>query len=105
MLALTDGFKRFVEDFFQTGVLLDPVGQRPDQEGQDPMTLDLFLVTDLVLVEAEVVFEFTEGFFDAPAQEVGEDGIFNGEGEVIGDEDVDIIVVGVGPFVEDKEDL
>ena len=67
MFALADGIERFVEDFGETGVLLDPVGQGPDQEGQNPMTLDLFLVTDLILVEAEVVFEFAKGHFDAPA--------------------------------------
>ena len=44
------------------------------------MTLDLFLVTDLVLVETEVVFKFAERFFDAPAQEVSEDRVFDGHG-------------------------
>ena len=105
MFALTEGVERLVEDFGKTGVLLDPVGQGPDQEGQNPMTLDLFLVTDLVLVETEVVFEFSKGFFDSPAQEISEDSILNGHGEVIGDEDVNILVIGSGPFVEDEEDL
>ena len=105
MFALAEGIERLVEDFGKTGVLLDPVGQGPDQEGQNPMTLDLFLVADLVLVEAEVVFEFAEGLFDAPAQEVSEDGVFNGHSEVIGDEDMNILVIGSGPFVEDEEDL
>ena len=69
------------------------------------MTLDLFLVTDLILVEAEVVFEFTEGLFDTPAQEVSEDGVFDAEGEVIGDKDMNIFVIGIRPFVKDEEDL
>ena len=105
MFALAEGIERFVEDFGKAGVLLDPVGQGPDQEGQDPMTLDLFLVTDLVLVEAEVVFEFAERFFDSPAQEISEDSILNGYGKVIGDQDVNIFVIGVRPFIKDKEDL
>ncbi len=69
------------------------------------MTLDLFLVTDLVLVEAEVVFKLAEGLFDAPAQEVGEDGVFDRHGEIVGNKDVDILVIGIGPLVKDEEDL
>ena len=69
------------------------------------MTLDLFLITDLKLVEAEVVFEFVERFFNAPAQEVIQDGVFGRDGEVVGDEDMDIFVIGVRPFIEDEKDL
>lgn len=95
MFALAEGIKRFVDDFGKAGILLDPIGQRPDQEGHNPMTLDLFLVTDLILVEAKVVLKFSERFFDAPAQQVGEDGVFDGDGEIIGDKDVNIFVIGV----------
>ena len=69
------------------------------------MTLDLFLVTDLVLVEAEFVFEFAEGFFDTPAQEVSEDGVFDRQGEIIGNKDMNILVIGIRPLVKDEEDL
>lgn len=93
MFTLADGIERFVEDFGETSVLFDPVGQRPGQEGQNPMTLDLFLVTDLILVETEVVFEFAERFFDSPTQEVSEDGIFDGYGKTISNKDVDVLVI------------
>ena len=69
------------------------------------MTLDLFLVTDLVLVEAKVVFEFAEGFFDSPAQEASKDGVFDGDGEVVGDKDMDTFIIGVRPLIKDEEDL
>ena len=105
LFALTDGLRWVLEDFGETSVLFNPVSQGPDQEGQNPMTLDLFLVADLILVEAEVVFEFAEGFLDTPAQEVSKDGVFDGHGEIVGDEDVNIFVVRIRPFVKDEEDL
>ena len=94
-----------IDDFGETTVVFDPVGQRPSQECHNPVTLDLFLVTDLILVEGEVVFEFAEGFFNAPAQEIGFDDGFRGEGKVVGNEDVNVFVIGIRPFIEDKKDL
>ena len=69
------------------------------------MTLNLLLVTDLILVEAKVVFKLSEGFFDAPAQEVGQDDGSGGEGQVVGNEDVNIFIVGIRPFIEDEDDV
>lgn len=84
--------------------MFDPVSQRPGQECQNPVTLDLFLVTDLKLVKAEVVFEFAKRFFNAPAQEISFDDSFRRKEEMIGNQDVKIFVVIVVPLIEDEKD-
>ena len=102
---MADGLGRVVDDFGKATVVFDPVGQRPGQECQNPVALDLFLMPDLILIKGEVVFEFAEGFFDAPAQQVCFDDGFGRKSEIIGDQDMHIFIVRVRPFVEDKEDL
>jgi hypothetical protein len=77
-LALRDRLWRFRDYLGEAGVLLNPIGQGPRQKRYDPMTLDLFLMADLVLVEAKVVLEFPEGLFNAPAQEISLNGVFSG---------------------------
>ena len=94
-----------VDDFGKTTVIFDPVGQRPGQECQNPVALDLFLVTDLILIEGEVVFKFAERFLDAPAQEISFNDGFRREGQVIGNEDMNVLLIGVRPLIEDKKDL
>ena len=69
------------------------------------MTLDLLLVVDLILIKTEVVFKFAERFFDTPAQEIRINGSFNGHCGVIGNQNVNIFIIGIGPFVKYKEDL
>ena len=59
------------------------------------MSLDLLLITDLILVKAEVVFQFTKRFFDAPAKQVSKDGCLGGHGEIICDQDMNVFVVRV----------
>ena len=102
---MANGLRRVVDDFGKTTVIFDPVGQGPGQECQNPVALDLFLVTDLILIKGEVVFKFAERFLDAPAQEISFDDGFRREGQVIGNEDMNIFLIGVRPFIEDKEDL
>jgi len=69
------------------------------------VSLDLLLVTDLILVKAEVIFEFTERFFNAPTKQVSEDGRFDRHGEIISDEHMDIFIIGIRPFIKDEEYL
>ena len=101
---MADGLRRQIDDFGKATVLFDPVSQRPSQECQNPVTLDLFLVTDLKLVKGEVVFEFAKRFFNAPAQEISFDDGLGREEEIIGNKDVKIFFIIVGPFIEDEKD-
>ena len=75
---MADGLRRTVDDFGKTAVVFDPIGQGPSQECQNPVTLDLFLVTDLILIKSEVVFKLTKRLLDAPAQEISFDDGFRG---------------------------
>ena len=69
------------------------------------MSLDLLLVTDLILVKAEVVFKLAEGFFNAPAKQVSEDGRFYRHGEIISDEHMNVFIIRISPFIKDEEYL
>ena len=69
------------------------------------MSLDLLLVTDLILVKAEVIFKFAEGFFNAPAKQVGKDGRIDVHGKIIGNEHMGIFIIRIRPFIKDEESL
>ena len=69
------------------------------------MTLDLFLIVDLILVKAEVVFKFAEGFFNAPAKQISKYGGLDGHGEIVGDENMNVFIILIGPFIKYEEDL
>ena len=69
------------------------------------MTTDLLLMADLELVEAEGVFDFTEGDFDTPAEQVSDDDILGRHIDFVRDEDVKIFIVFVRPFVKNEDDF